>query len=226
VKSRPTNLLRYSLNIKGLEYTTTWVEFPDIQAVYEKHGIEAVQTWKDGSPYYCLPVIHDLKTGKTIADSLLIAHYLDEVYPHTQRLVPENTYTLHAAFMTAYSDIFSADFYALVAPRTMKQLYDRSLEWQMSRRVGSEQKELESEAIGFKSVQKDLEKVEKWYKPGQTFVSGTQDLIFADLQLAGYLIWVRSLWGEDSEEWREILTWNNGRWKALFEKLKPFEEVL
>jgi len=71
-----------------------------------------------------------------------------------------------------------------------------------------------------------LEKLDQWYKPGDTFVSGSKNLVLADLHIAGHLAWVKVLWGEQSDEWQKVLTWNNGRWKALFDKLQPFEKVV
>jgi len=215
-------MARYALNIKGIAHKTDWVEYPDIYTVYEKHNIEAPSKRPDGSPYFSLPVIHDPKTGKTIADSLLIAEYLDETYPDTQRLVPEGTHMLHTTFARSFGLALSEDFFDLVYGRTAVQLSPSSKEWYDKK---GWRRELESEEAGFQGTQKDLDKIDKWYKPGDKFVSGSQKLIFADLILAGFLVWIKVLWGEDSPEWQDLLTWNNGRWKDLFDELKNLQQV-
>ena len=68
--------------------------------------------------------------------------------------------------------------------------------------------------------------MERWYKQGDKFLTGSDDLILADLHITGWLGWVRTLWGEDSEQWQKVLAWNGGRWKALFEKLAPYEQIV
>jgi glutathione S-transferase len=158
----------------------------------------------------------------TIADSLWIAEYLDETYPDTPTLVPKGTHTLHTAFNRAFTLLLSEDYWDLVYGRTSVQLNPRSKEWYEKKEW---RKELESEQIGLQKTQEDLAKLESWYKPGEPFVGGS-DLILADLQVAGFIGWLRTSLGEESDQWQEVLKWNNGRWKALFDKLKPFEQVL
>jgi len=223
------------MNIKGIAHKTVWVDYPDIHTVYEKHDIEAIEKRLDGSPYYSLPIIYDPKTGKTVADSLLIAEYLDETYPDTQRLVPEGTHMLHTTFMQSFRAALSEDFFDVVYNRTIVHLSPRGKEW-YEKKLSARSKEwydkngrhrgMKSEKDGLKEVQKGLDKVESWYKPGDKFASGSQKLIFADLMIAGFLVWAKILLGEESAEWQDTLTWHNGRWKALFDELKPFEQVL
>ena len=64
---------RLALNLKGVKYSTQWVEMPDITAVREKLGVPANRTLPDGTPYHTLPVIHDTATGALIGDSFEIA---------------------------------------------------------------------------------------------------------------------------------------------------------
>jgi len=210
------------LNIKGIPHKTVWVEYPDVNTVYEKHNIEAPTKRPDGSPYYSVPVIHDPKTGKTIADSLLIAEYLDETYPETHRIVPEGTHALQEAFVDAFENTLSNDFYDLICDGTAALFTGRSKAWFNDK---GWRRGLESEEAGIRSTQKNLGKVDKWYKPGEKFLSSSQKLIFADLEIAGFLGWARRIWGEDSAQWQEVLKWHEGRWKTLFEELRPFEQV-
>ena len=49
---------------------------------------------------------------------------------------------------------------------------------------------------------------------------------FGDLAVAASLKWLKTIWGEESVKWQELLTWHGGRWKALLEELKGYETVI
>ncbi|KAM5534963.1 hypothetical protein V8D89_011336 [Ganoderma adspersum] len=48
---------------------------------------------------------------------------------------------------------------------------------------------------------------------------------FADVSVAGFLWWIRRIFGEESEEWREIVTWDGGRWKRFMDTFARYEAV-
>ncbi|KAF7320563.1 hypothetical protein HMN09_00140300 [Mycena chlorophos] len=54
---------RYALNFKGLEYTTMWLEYPEIEDACKAIGGKPTRNKPDGTPLYTLPMIHDLNTG-------------------------------------------------------------------------------------------------------------------------------------------------------------------
>ncbi|CAG9986548.1 unnamed protein product [Clonostachys byssicola] len=64
---------RLLLNFKGLDYTTQWVEYPDIRPLLEKH--------LPGEEEYTLPTIHLLKDDTYIMDSLKIARHIEAIHP-------------------------------------------------------------------------------------------------------------------------------------------------
>jgi glutathione S-transferase len=72
---------RFALNIKGVSYTTVFVEWPDIEAELKTAGVPPNGTRDTGAPLYTLPAIVDPNTGAKIADSQKIAEYLDKQYP-------------------------------------------------------------------------------------------------------------------------------------------------
>ena len=70
-----------------------------------------------------------------------------------------------------------------------------------------------------------LGKVDAWYAKnggkgpfllGETPSSG-------DIDVASCLNWLRVIWGDDSQQWKDISSWNNGRWAAIVEALKKYE---
>src|SRR6266446_9283461 len=75
------------------------LEFPDIESLFKKMGIPPTSKEEDGSDRYTVPAIHDPSTGASIADSVLIAEYLEKTYPDTPKVFPNNTPALQVAFV-------------------------------------------------------------------------------------------------------------------------------
>jgi hypothetical protein len=71
-----------------------WVPFADIARVSAEAGIPVPA----GADKHTLPAIADPATGTRLADSLQIAHYLDERYPE-RPLFPPGTEARQVAFM-------------------------------------------------------------------------------------------------------------------------------
>ena len=105
---------RFALNLKGVPYTTSWTDLPDIASVREKLGVSANRTLPDGTPFHTLPVIHDLSTSETLGDTFEIALYLDRNYSGADYplLIPQHATGLTAAF-NAYVDGLFTKYAAL-----------------------------------------------------------------------------------------------------------------
>jgi glutathione S-transferase len=70
-----------------------------------------------------------------------------------------------------------------------------------------------------------LGKVDTWYaKNGgkRPFLLG-ETPSWGHIIVASYLNWTRKVWGDDSQQWKDILSWNNGRWAAIIEALKKYQ---
>ncbi|KIM41199.1 hypothetical protein M413DRAFT_72542, partial [Hebeloma cylindrosporum] len=93
--------IRYCLHYKGTAHRTEWVEFPDIAPLCNELVIPPTGMNRDGIQRFTLPAIHDPATGLYLADSMLIAEYLDKRYPDKPRMFPENTMGLYMVFSTA-----------------------------------------------------------------------------------------------------------------------------
>lgn len=72
---------RLFLNYKKIPYTTQWVAYPDIAALFQSFDIPLAADAKDPTTRYTIPAIRT-KDGKYIMDSANIATYLDEQYPN------------------------------------------------------------------------------------------------------------------------------------------------
>ncbi|KAJ5386746.1 hypothetical protein N7509_009287 [Penicillium cosmopolitanum] len=84
---------RYALNFKGVSYSTTWVDMPDITKIRCDLGVPASRKFADGTDYHTLPVMTNSKYDSKIGDSFDIAVFLQSVYPKTGagNLFPQQT---------------------------------------------------------------------------------------------------------------------------------------
>ncbi|KAK7690189.1 hypothetical protein QCA50_006840 [Cerrena zonata] len=222
---------RYGLAYKGLPFKTEWVEYPDIESLCKKLG--APPTWKndDGSPLYTLPVIYDPSTKTVVEESFKIAKYLDKTYPNTPRLIPDNTAALQSGFRMGFELNVTEPLWDLVVLAACNNLNPRSQEF-FRRTREANGKKLETYAspgevhdMALKKVETGLKKVSQWFDHNDgtgPFVMG--DIIsHADFALAGRLMWGKVVWGEDSEDWRAIMGFENGRWERYMKALEKYE---
>ncbi|KAF8798616.1 hypothetical protein BYT27DRAFT_7177613 [Phlegmacium glaucopus] len=225
---------RFTLNYKGIPYRTEWIEYPDIEPHCKTLGINPTGKKPNGNPHYTLPAIHDPSTGTYLADSLLIAEYLEKTYPDTPSVFPYQTESLQHAFQFAFWEslapvrpfIITAIFPKL-GTRRSEEYYRRTREHFLGKPleevvpVGRERIEQWAKfQEGMNKVDECLAKTD----PKGPFVMG-DTISWADFFLSGYLIWFKIVWGEDSEEWKDIASWNEGRWDNLLRALGKYQTI-
>lgn len=217
---------RFALNIKGLNYKTEWVEYPDIEALYQKLNLPAKLHYKDGTPYHCLPVIHDPSTNTTLCESFEIIQYLDKTYPDTPTIIPNELAPLYECFIYAFLPTLQVPLWNCVVLAVCEHLNPRSQEYFRRTREADEGKKLEDIA-GEKEwleTEQAFGKVLKWLDKGgegrELFLG--DKISFPDLQLVGCLLWAKVSLGEESEGWKRICSWHGGRWKRIHDRLTPF----
>ena len=212
------------MNYKNIPYRTEWIEHPDIEPHSKSLGIKPTRKKPDGTPLYTLPAIHDPSTGTCLADSFLIAEYLEDTYPDTPSIFPHGTRSLQHAFQFSFEQIL-----ALVLPFIFPSISPK-LETQRSEEYFRRSKELSFGRTLEEMVPVGAERVAQWAKfrdgmskidecLGKTdtkgpFVMG-DTISWADFFISSHLIFLKIVWGEDSEEWKDIASWNEGRWKNL-----------
>ncbi|THU96977.1 hypothetical protein K435DRAFT_778273 [Dendrothele bispora CBS 962.96] len=228
-KTRSTS--SYSLNYKGIPYKTVWVEFPDIEKTLKDLGVAAYTTQPDGkTPLYTLPAIYDptIKTGLT--ESFAIARYLDEKYPDKPMLVPKGTEVLQKAHINAMQARLEP-IWQFMIPKTAWSLNERSEKY--FRRT---KEEMESQTMEemypkgekrkeeWKKLEKGFGQADKWYgKEDVLVMGGKEKACFADFAFAGYVIWIRILFGKESEELKDVSRWQDGRWGRMIQALEQYE---
>ena len=47
----------------------------------------------------------------------------------------------------------------------------------------------------------------------------------ADFSLAGFLIWMKRGLGETNEQWKQVESWNGGRWAKYLDAMRPYSEI-
>ncbi|SJL13873.1 uncharacterized protein ARMOST_17322 [Armillaria ostoyae] len=228
--------VRYVLNYKGLPHRTEWVEFPHIEELYKRLGAKASATKPDGvTPHYTLPLLHDHSTGALVSDSAAIARYLDKTYPETPTVIPKGTDTFHYAFNEALlSHIRVAAFWRLTLAKANSIMNPVSEEYCRRTREASLLEGMRLEDAVPKGEEREREwakleeafgKVDAWYGKEDMYVMG--DVVsYADFTVSAWVMWFRTLFGEDSEEWKNVSTWHGGRWGALVKDLEKYETVL
>ncbi|KZP11390.1 hypothetical protein FIBSPDRAFT_871674 [Athelia psychrophila] len=222
---------RFALNIKGLPYRTVWVEYPDIEPLCKKIG--AAKT-NSAAAAYTLPVIHDPAHNAVVSDSIEIARYLDKTYPDTTPLFPCGSQALQAAFQSAHQSAVVQATYLLMIPPSCAKLNPASEPFfRRAREANFGMKMEEFSPLGptrdlqWKTLSAGHQAIASWLAQNEQgpFVMGAQ-ISYADATIAAYLIWMRTVFGSESAEWKDVLTWQDGRWAAYMEEFKRFEQVI
>ncbi|KAK0457990.1 uncharacterized protein EV420DRAFT_405013 [Desarmillaria tabescens] len=221
---------RYSLNMKKLPYQTVYVELPDIEPLAKQIGAAPTGTKHDGvTPLYTVPIIHDHATGAVISESAAIAAYLDKTYPSGPTLVPAGTMPLQLAFRDAVDDVFGG-FHGFMIECMLPNMHDRTVvHWKPRMREqgvnfdalfdGDKEKLWEKALAG-------LAKFDKWFEGNEgPFVMGGEPCL-ADASLGAFLRCSRYAYGEDSKQWKDVASWNGGKWAKYLENLAPYEAIL
>ncbi|KAH9480880.1 Glutathione S-transferase-like protein ustS [Psilocybe cubensis] len=212
---------RFSLNVKGIPFTTHWVEYPEIEPQSKKLGALPTRKKADGSPMYTVPFIHDLSTGAVIADSILIAEYLEKTYPATPKLFPNGTRALQAAMGDSIFptlEVILCVTYPEMMPRFTPATMDHATP--ILERVRTKNR-----AEDWKKLKECMDKINGWYARNDesgTYIFG-ETPTWADIVLAAWLFYARRALDEDSENWKDICSWNDGRWKRFTDAFRRYE---
>jgi len=223
---------RYCLNFKNIPYTTEWVELGDIEAHCKNLGILPTANRRDGSPVYTLPAIYDPSTNIYLADSLPIARYLEKQYPDTPSIFPHNSGALHFAFTKALLDEIDAvtpfvvpASYAILSSAT-QAYFRRTRELSYGKKLEDIAPQGGDKVVQWATFKNGLGNVDEWFamNGGGPFVMG-HTLSWSDIILASELAWFRASWGEDSAQWKDILSWHGDRWENFLRNMKEYEAV-
>jgi len=221
---------RYVLNYKGLKYRTEWVEYPDIENLLKKIGATPTEKKPDGRDHYTLPVIYDPSTESVVMDSDSIARYLEKTYPDTPKLFPEGTLAFQHAFcllirptvMTPILNLVVAGVWKLLRPRS-QEYYRETMEASFGRKL----EEIGSED-DWKALESGLERTRDCLDAngeGKNVLLMGDRIVWADILLASVVIWLRVTAGEDSDDWKRLVSLHGGRWAEFMEQFAKYEFI-
>ena len=228
------SLNRLCLNYKGLPYKTEWLEYPEIEPHYIKHGIKPTSTKPDGSPFYTLPAIYDGSTGVYTSDSFAIAVYLDDTYPSTPLIFPHGTRGLQAAFESAFLPQVKG-----VLPFTFRNVLQNLNEPSVKYMVATKRVQMggkepvglvpsgEEAVVQWAKAEEELAKVAGWYANNERkgpLLMG-EVVSWADIVVCAHLLCWRVSLGADSKEWRSIEKWNGSIWGTLVKAMEAYQEI-
>lgn len=171
-------------------------------------------------------------------DSVAIARYLDKTYPDgTPRIIPAEADALTAAFEDAFWGAFPKGCIAgLIYPAVFwHTLQEKSKPYFRRTRekagVNLAERTPEERAQLWASMQKGMHKITEWMEADGTkklfFMGDEVGITYADITIAGLYMWFKKPFGEDSQEWKDMLAWDDGRWgrfMAAFEKYEAVDE--
>lgn len=83
-------------------------------------------------------------------------------------------------------------------------------------------------ADNWKAFKQGLDQVDAWYSRNERkgiFLLG-ETPSWADIVLASFLVNVKIICGEESNEWKEVKSWNAGRWKVHSNYFRTYETVV
>ncbi|EEB94531.1 hypothetical protein MPER_06640 [Moniliophthora perniciosa FA553] len=208
---------RYTLNYKRIPYIVSWVNFFNLEEIAKRVGAAPTSVRADGSPRYTVPFIVDSSTGAVVSDSYHIAEYLDKTYPDTPRLVPQGTEALQWAF----ADMVLGKIIAIsgLARPLMDGPNDPEFVKGIEKAYGPAPKLNEEQKAGaWMAVKGGLDDIARWYnlKEENAFLTGEKP-IYADFSFIPIFYVVRICFGESSEEWKKLASWNGGRWVKMLE---------
>jgi glutathione S-transferase len=225
--SHSNNILRYALNYKSIPFKTEFIEYPDIELVSKKIGAGPTGKLPDGKPLYTVPLIYDEDTKIAVSNTIDIAIYLDERFPDTPRIVAPGTKGLQLAFIdTIYSILGGWTrplwFPLLVGVTEGSGLLNEPSAKHLVHRMGSHQRISDEDyAKHVDQGEAEFARITPWYGE-KVFVTGAKPSI-ADFSVASVLIAAREIWGEESEAYKKIFGWQDGRWKTLVDTLRKYE---
>jgi glutathione S-transferase len=221
-------IIRFSLNFKKLPYKTINLEYPDIQGEFVKVGIPPSSTWPDGRPLYSSPSIFDSSTNTGVTDSYQIAQYLDKAYPDTPKLLPPGTEALQATFYAQFNTLITP-FLQFFVPKVPSILNPSSSEYFIRTRSERFGKPLADVDPKGQAREEAWKKVEAAFDTLHGYLSESSGpyimgdtATFADFVVAGTLYAMAVVFGEDSKEWKDVMTWNNGRWATFRESVEQY----
>lgn len=180
-----------------------------------------------------MPALFDPNTNTAVSDSAKIVRYLEATYPGTPRLILPETDALQAAFNYAFESLVVGTLEVIMTPPTNAQFNPPSEAFFRKSREVRTGKKLEDWSPKGSALRKEqfvqleagLEKLASFYVKDSPFVMGDR-ISYSDFTIAGWMVWVRRVFGPESNDWKTIASWQDGKWEKLLQAVKKYEVVI
>ncbi|ORY57825.1 uncharacterized protein BCR38DRAFT_448764 [Pseudomassariella vexata] len=209
---------RLLLNLKGIDYKTEWLEYPDIKPRFVEHFPKDTEA-------YTIPTVL-LPDGKYIMDSRKIANHLEAAHPSPPLHLDSPYLTKLEAIIPGLRDALKAVFMYLLPKRLLNEASLPYWYETRSKQLSMPVDEYHAEEGGdkaWKRAREILPKVTEMLKEneGPFFLGKTAS--YADLVWAGYLLFWQRL-GDDV--FAELLkaTGDAKVHEDLLDAVKPWSE--
>ncbi|KAJ8096172.1 hypothetical protein PM082_000080 [Marasmius tenuissimus] len=202
----PSSVPWFILRYKNLPYEIKPINVLELQTIAPSLG--APPTITHPMPKYTIPFMKDSETGKILSNSLTIAEYLDQTYPDTPKVVPENSKMLLKIFQSDILARTAATNNDVVRPYLFKQF---PKEFQEMVPLSVPTPEVLKDALSrtreqFEQLNLNLD----GGVPYRGFLMGGDRPTIGDFTVLGFVYPLRLIYGEGSEEWKEVKSWANG----------------
>lgn len=162
----------------------------------------------------------------------MIAEYLEKTYP-TPSFFPHNTIAFQSLFEDAVrgatqlkSQLRFAipNIFLVVSPQS-KDYFRRTREAAFGKSLEEIAPQGDEAVAEWAAVKAGWGTIDSWYiKSGGPFIMG-DTISWADFVVGSWLIWARTIWGEDSQKWKDYASWHNGRWEKVLNDLKEYQRI-
>ncbi|EEB97757.1 hypothetical protein MPER_02854, partial [Moniliophthora perniciosa FA553] len=159
------------------------------------------------------------------------ARYLDRTYPDTPRVIAPGTRALQAAFIDNLMSNKVSTLFQFLMPKAADSFNKRSEDYFRRTRLeifGINLEDMyprgEKAEEAFKKAEADFGVINGWLKEEGEFIMGDK-VSFVDFALGGVLKVSKTLFGENSPEWKRMAEWHDGRWGRLAKSLEKYEKA-
>lgn len=225
----------YALNYKAIPYTTTWIDFPEIEPLSKELGIPPTFTRVNGAQGYTVPFIVGHSTGLKLAGSGDILSYLSKAYNYAdfpafrgEDLVTKEVQDkFQADFLKALEPLWQ--FTALAPVGAFSPAGGAHYRWTQELAFGQTLESLtpkgEKKTIEWNKLKASFGAFAAKYKDKKgTLIINADGLSILDAFAGGLLKYASIALG--SEQWKEVQEWDSGFWAEWVKALSKYEAVL
>ena len=185
---------RLILNYKGIPYTTTWLEYPEIEPNFKALGVEPHEAGSEVAAY-TLPIVH-LPDGRYIMESQNIALELENLYPEPMLPMDQDlAQTLQGLMIETVMPV--AGVFMNGSKKMVPPLSAEYIGRKLAKRFGKSTEQLEGETSGdeaWKGASSGLKKYGDLLREDQSgpYLRG-KTVSYGDFVIAGVLQWAKRI---------------------------------